>query len=890
MINLNSKIGLFKSEVLNQEFDNIIESDGPLSYIINNYGNIPAKGGTKYPQYKDTNYLIHVLNTMYIAGILFEQDLLSRNVDLEKNRKYVKLLLCGSIMHDFNKLEGDGIWQAHEYIELINNKEQILRKIITPYFTNYNIESIFNELQYIILNVENNGKDSVNDMPIEDKKTLYFLSGFIQKGDSISSEMSKNSPDIEIMNQVITRLKNENGEFNNFNFIIFQKIPQTLLRNMIMLYTENYLNSNKANIVLKSPDWIIFNGSYDSTSLENYLILELEKSVNSLESIVKSYPPSSNQVSLEFGEKIDVTPEFLDKFIDFYGERLLLYQKIMNIDKKFDIINLLKSWNYDISNNNKVSYYISTDDEADDDLNIKSMYVKNAILKRMELELDDDADISDEIEILNKNGVIIEQIEAITRKTLISLAFSYLHKDDIKTTYADIAGRVSNLINQRYVESRKDSMQGNVYRELLEDVLLMNLRIEDSIDSKENLCIQCGGSNNTKNLTRINSFGIKATSGTGIKVSAIEYNKYDGKICSKCELENRMRQQKFEPTNNLCIQVYIGDFIPPVNLLSIVKQLKIALDNKNFTKISLNNDYFLELGGRRRIEIIDYHNLSFIDKPESMIEEFDLLFKTLKTISVTGIKVRLTPMFISGGTFYYTFKWDSAPSWVKDFGLDELRIDEIDKGIYILKTIEKLAYLGRGYKDIPKIVTSIIQEKMNVYSIIWNSISTLQNKKDKIDSIFNGDSNYAGLAKYEEMYINMEEKNFIEKLADIACYIDNSPPKSNNDNTWAIRLAFEVYSENYLDKNNENNKDYTDIQQKISGRLLEIAARRNQSTSKANKEGCVDFGKTFIEGIIKTYNGLPSQVIRRDIIAQFALLFNIKKWAQMSKNKGEKNE
>ena len=73
MINFNSKIGLFKSEVLNQEFDNIIESDGPLSYIINNYGNIPAKGGTKYPQYKDTNYLIHVLNTMYIAGILFEQ-------------------------------------------------------------------------------------------------------------------------------------------------------------------------------------------------------------------------------------------------------------------------------------------------------------------------------------------------------------------------------------------------------------------------------------------------------------------------------------------------------------------------------------------------------------------------------------------------------------------------------------------------------------------------------------------------------------------------------------------------------------------------------------------------------------------------------------------------
>ena len=136
----------------------------------------------------------------------------------------------------------------------------------------------------------------------------------------------------------------------------------------------------------------------------------------------------------------------------------------------------------------------------------------------------------------------------------------------------------------------------------------------------------------------------------------------------------------------------------------------------------------------------------------------------------------------------------------------------------------------------------------------------------------------------------MDEKDFVEKLADIACYIDNSAPKSNNDNTWAIRLAFEVYSENYLDKDRENNKDYRDIKQKIAGRLLEIAGRRNQIISKANKEGCVDFGNIFMEGIINTYGGLPSQTIRRDIIAQFALLYNIKKWEQVKKNKGEKNE
>ena len=890
MINLRTKKELFKSDELNQEFDNIINSDGPLAYIINNYANIPAKGGTAYPKYKDTNYFIHVLNTMYIAGTLFEQDLLSRNVDFEKNRIYIKLLLCGAIIHDFNKLEGEGKWQAHEYIELIKNKEQVLIKIITPYFNNYNIETIFRELQYIILNVENNGKDSVNEMQIDDKENLYFLARFIQRGDSISSKMSLNHMDIDIMNGIVKELKNENSVFNNFNSIIFQKIPQTLLRNMIMWHTENYLTSYGADIVLKAPDWIIYNGSYDINSLETYLVGKLEESLKNPDNLVKSYPPSSNQINLSFGEKINVTPDFLEKFMDFHGERLLLYQNIAQLDSNFHVLNLLKSWNFDISNNNKVRYYVGNDDELDTDINIKSMYIKSAVLKRMELELAIDSNIDNEIDLLNKSGVAINEIEGITRKTLIGLAFSYLHREDIKTTYLNIINRVSSLINKKYGGTRHAIGEENVYKELIEDVLLVNLNIEDKIDSKENLCIQCGRSSNTKNLTRINSFGIKATSGTGIKVSAIEYNKYDGKICDKCELENRMRQQKFEPTNNLCIQVYIGDFLPPVNLLSIVKQYKIALESKNFTNISIDKDYFLELGGKRKIEIMDYHNLSFIDRPETIIEEFDLIFKTLKTINTTGIKVRLTPLFVSGGTFYYTFKWDSAPSWVKDFGLDELRIDEINWGLYVLRTVEKLASLGRGYKGIPEILSSIIQNRMNVYSIIWNGISEVQNKTSKIASILNGDNDYAGLVKYEEVYISMEEKNFVEKLADIACYIDNSPPKSNNDNTWTIRLAFEVYSENYLDKNKRNNENYTDIQQKIAGRLLEIASRRNQSTSRANKESCMNFGNIFIEGIINTYSGLPSQVIKRDIIAQFALLYNLKKWEQITKNKGEKNE
>ena len=897
MINLNSKRDIFKSKEFNREFDRLIVSDGPLSYILNRYPNIPAKGGIKFPEYKDTSYFIHVINTLYIGGIMLERDLMHRNVDLSQFNKYIKLFFAAAIAHDFNKLEGNGTWKSDDYIQLLNNKQQVLLKIILPYFGEYNINEITEDLKYIILNVENGSKDSVNEVDISDKKDLYYLTRFISKGDSISSIMSKNKPDLEIMNEIKGNLENENYIFNNMNSITFQKIPQILLRNVIIRYVEDYLSKN-GDIILKSPDWIIFENvenDLKQEKLKDYLIEKLNALNNDIDNILKSYPPSNNQINISFGEKISVTPEVLVKFMDEYKERLLLYQKINELDKQYNIFNVLKSWKFDILDVNKVKYYAGIDDFQDEDINIKSMYVRTAILRRMELDHDKTINTDSESNELIKNGVPITKIESITKKTLLSLAFSFIHRSDIVNTYNQALSKVSDLINTYYKNNSDLKNHDEFYGEIVDRILSLDIRIKTDIGSKEDLCIQCGGVYHNRNLSRINSFGIKATSGTGTKISVLEYNdKYNGKICSVCGLENSLRQQNFEETNTQCIQMYIGDFLPPVDLISILKNFENTLKEKNITGVLMNEKdkvYQLEIGSKRKIAVMDYHNIAFINKPKDSLEEFDLLYKTLRIVKETGMKIKLSTLFISGGTFYNTFKWDSPPSWVKDLKLDELRIDQIDYSIYILRTIEVLGSLGRGYKDIPGILSKIIQNKMNIYSIIWNNISTLENKGSKIDDLLMGNDNFPGIKKYEEMFVNMKEINFVEKLAEIACNIDNDGPKSNNDNTWMIRTAFEVYGENYLDKNKKINYNNTaDVAEKISGKLWEISMRRNKGSSEKNKNSCVDFGSTFIEGISEVYGKMPKQAIRRDIISQFALLYNIKKWKEIKNKKGEKNE
>ena len=885
MINYNIP-KLFKSKEFNQAFHDLFSDSGPMTYIIRNYPLMPAKGGTKWPQYKDTTYMVHVINTAYIGGLILENKLKERNVKLENYTEYIKLFFASAILHDFNKLMPNNIWMPRDYLELLNNKKQAILKIYSPYIRGD--ENIFEEIEYIILNVENQSKDIVNNFNIEEdkKKILMLLADTISDGDKISSKMSLESDDFSIGYTILDDLKN-NG-LVNVSIMDFQPAHQSLLRNYIMRYTCDYF---KDDAIIKSPNWIILNreiGNEEKIKLKAYLIDKLKPLTSDYNKIASNYRPSSNQINTTFADEINVTPEFLIVFMNLWGSALLLYQKLDKLNQAFHISDMFKLWGFDVSKDGKIKYVEDNDNAIDEDINLKSTYVKTAILRRIELDNVTSVNIENEIQLLQDSGIDVKAIDTITFKTIISAAYCYINKEHIKSTFQDTITRVSSILNQNAVK-RDDS---SIYSSLIDRILSDEIIINKDIRGKEENCIQCGEYFNNMNLTRINSFGINATSGTGLKVSVLEYSdRYNGKICSLCTLENKIRTQNYSKTSTLCIQTYIGDYIPFIDISDILQNyesLRVANNSEESYK-GISQNYLIKLSNKLSIPIINYHNITFLDigdkdPRKSIISQFYFLRDLIKIISETGIKLKISTMFESEDTFYYTFKWESAPSWIRDYGLDELRIDQIIYAQYFLDMLGKLAQLDRGYKDIPSVISKLEQQKMNIYQIIWNSATKKPSLMFRIGEIMRN------IKQFEVVNIEEREREDMEELVDISLPIDkNAKMKSNSDYSWIIRTAFTVYERNSRDKKGKINNDKLDIEQKIAGILNETANRRNCQSSKEVQDACLSFAQKFMEIMESTYNGMPSQSIKRDIIAQFALLYNIEKWNKIKEYASRKN-
>ena len=106
-----------------------------------------------------------------------------------------------------------------------------------------------------------------------------------------------------------------------------------------------------------------------------------------------------------------------------------------------------------------------------------------------------------------------------------------------------------------------------------------------------------------------------------------------------------------------------------------------------------------------------------------------------------------------------------------------------------------------------------------------------------------------------------------------ACKILNVPPKTNNDNTWMIRTALDV-----LQRNESAERD--DKITRCAGRLLEIADRKDSFKTSIRSEACKSFSENLVILLEESFekNGkVPASAWRKDIIAQFALMYNQQK-------------
>ncbi|MBE0524127.1 MAG: hypothetical protein IBX40_07335 [Methanosarcinales archaeon] len=861
---------------------------GPLAIILRNYPLAIAKGGSKHKEFPDQTYFTHIVNGLVLGGRMLENELLNTFGTEEKlpNNivEWVRLYFAAFTLHDINKLETN-----KTLIDTVNNEWNKYSVIVAPFLSSIGEpETWSDDLKYLILSTEEGTRDHANLLNTRrNRQELEKISNYMKFSDRIGSIKSTSSLQIyHEIKKIFEDFTKENGR--NLHVVMFADVPQTMLRVKASISFSKALEKNERYIVLKTPDSIIFEGSPINQDIIDQSILDLNQSlVIDTESLVKLYPPSSNSIKSDFAKKVKVTSGVIDIFIDCWLGRLLFWSgkewrqnhtDFSVIMRKYGVIFERKAESMEATYNLKVPEKTS-DEESAENNNLRylsKLIVANRVA--LELEILNSNDSRTDTWLLENNiQNSSEYIDTIQGKTLSAIAFAIL--DGLKEpgiAYNQIIEQIASKFEEKYPnkdnEDTRDFFTSIIYYGS-SDIDLLTGVCNDNIDKKE-MCLQCGAPSEI-GLEASLVFGYGATSGTGRKVTKLKDDaRFKGRICKWCELENRIRKDEFKEIKKegIVIQAHLGDYLVPINIHDVIESLKTK-DTDTIDKIS-GKAKFTKFGKSHQL---DHHTVVFQENPGNRKEQFYFLFQLLETfINDTGIKVHITPLQGAPRIRPEQFSWENAPGWVKSLNMNSLRIDEIPRAIEELRFIRQIASLRKGSDDIPKVLAAITLHPMRIFSLIYSfandglgaKLFRIQEDINKFIKIYNKEVN--------EMRMNA--------IVGEACKIWNHAPESNNDHTWMIRTALDVLQRN-------ESADREDKITRCAGRLLEIAARSDYFNKMQGTEACKSFSDNLVLLLEESFekNGkVPASSWRKDIIAQFALMYNQQKWAEVMARKAEK--
>ena len=903
---------IFDSELMNDCYKDLFyprsrqeESTerGPLRVILEDYLVVPAKGGSanKLKEWSDTTYFTHVLNSMVISGKLLDFKLTKQystnSGNVKELEKYIRLFFASVAMHDADKLFLEGIEGANNLAAVLEKNKQDIIKICSYYLASLGLPSEWwNDLSYLILRDENRSMDYANTIQTRlDRTQLATISQYVSLGDHVGGVKADNTASIfsKIKEQLLPYLKSLDEQIN---LIQFSDLPQILLMERLRTIFDQFLIDNNRHVLASFPDAIAYLGKpiddFEYHKIYEKFSEEIGGTKDYIKSLLDNFAPSGNSIRLDFSKEIEVTPEVINTYIEKFKGRLLIWQgerwKASNpdFDAKAKVIGVpIKKGD----KNGKPFFYIDlpeeTAEEADKDIEKERLMGLIACAQRVLYACDDTIDLpktrEDELSHEFFGKEIFVNADILQRKTIDAISHAALFKeaplDLAKKEYDRICNAISSVLLPRFERAKVID-----YSEFFNRAIGNNFLIQDTPD-KASMCVYCGIFAETP-LKEENSFGIKATSGTGRKITVLKYdeNKFNGKICKYCLRENTLRRSEIGKENEaLCLHVHLGDYYVPVNLDNIINSLKDVSSKIGDIKIEYEEEgktsrkAILRVGKRSKKDL-GYHMIAFISKPGKRVEEFYRLYNLLDFMLKTGVKIRLTSLISSKRIFKPMFEWDNAPSWVKNLKMNEIRIDQLESVNRELKLMYDISRISGSKNALAWVIHDVNRGKRGIFQILWRSI--LSNSGDA--SLIRYPKVKEGVEWYMEKYEKEINKAGMEKVVDEACGVSTKGPTSNNDNTWIIREAMKVYLK--YPKNSDK-----DLKEKIAGKIWDYANRQKYS-GKETQMHCLGFSDAFVDLMRSEFKQrIPGNDYRKDLISQFALMYNIEKWKRIKNRKGE---
>lgn len=862
---------------------------GPLAYILHKFPLAIAKGGSKHKEFPDQTYFTHIVNGLVLGGRMLENELLDRFGTEEKLPKniaeWVRLYFAAFTLHDINKLETN-----KTLIDTVTNEWNKYSIIVAPFLSSIGEpETWSDDLKYLILSTEEGTRDHANLLNTKrNRQELEKISRYMKFSDRIGSIKSTSSMKIfHEIKKIFEDFTKESGR--NLHVVMFADVPQTMLRIKASLSLLNVLENNGRYVVLKTPDAIIFEGSPITQEIIDQSILDLNQSLkpeNNIKELIELYEPSSNKIKYNFAKKVMLTSDIVDIFIDRWMGKLLFWQGTLWRRNHTDFPVIMREYKifFDKKAESIDATYIlkppekTSDEESEEILNqryLAKLIIANCVaidLKAISME---DARINEWL-LANKILYASEDIETLLKKTLSAIALAILDgSKEPGTVYSQVIEKIAAKLEinnpQKDITDTGEFVSSIIYYGS-SDINPLKGICDENIDKKE-MCLQCGAPSE-RGLEASLVFGYGATSGTGRKVTKLKDDeRFKGRICKWCELENNLRKNEFKDiSKGIVIQAHLGDYFVPINIQYVIDSLKTK-DTDTIDKIS-GKAIFTKFGGSHQL---DHHTVVFQENPGNRIGQFYFLFQLLENfINETGIKVHVTPLQGAPRIRSEQFSWENAPGWVKSLNMNSLRIDEIPRAIEELRFIKQVASLRKGSDDIPKVLAAITLHPMRIFSLIYNFANDdMRAKLPRIKEDVN---------KFIKIYTKEVNEMRMNIIVGEACKILNHAPESNNDHTWMIRTSLDV-----LQRNESADRD--DKITRCAGRLLEIAKRSEHFNNLSGTEACKSFSENLVLLLEESFekNGkVPASAWRKDIIAQFALMYNQQKWAEVKARKAEK--
>jgi hypothetical protein len=893
--------------------DSVALEKGPLRIILDDYLLIPGKGGSKekLKEWPDVTYFTHVLNGIVISGKILEKMYFLRvSESFSDSEKYVRLFFASIALHDSDKLFQEGEYGANNLDEVLKKNKQEIIKILSYYLRSLGSPvDWWDDLAFLILRNESRTFDYANSIRTKmDRSQLETIGKFVKLGDQtggIKSDLSRTI--FNEMKKFLDPYLKDLGE--NINIIQFSDLPQTLILDKLYQNFQNFLNKSDRDVVAYLPDAIVYTGlelnEDEYENIRNSFANEMEpNNKEKIDMVLGNFAPSGNSIRLDFSRNVEPSKTIIQTYIEKFAGRLLIWQGEDWKKSNSDFDTKVRSLGVSLSRtqkNGKLSFHLNvqenSDEESDEDTQKKRLLGLITCAQRVlytsmkSKEIDTSKEHEFAIRIFGEK--IFDMADALQTKTIESISFACSLEnrslDELRNEYERICKEISENLKPNF-----DKRNMINYNEFFNRAIGKELLSQDPPD-KADTCVYCGIFANIP-LKEENAFGIKPTAGTGKKITVLKYdeNKFNGKICGCCIKENELRSSKIGKLKEaLCTHIYMGDYYVPVSPENIVESLKNAMDTGGTlsfanTRTNEGKDKIVFRVGRRLDTDLGYHMVAITSKPgnktnnKNKVEEFRRLKSTLEFVAKTGMKVRLTPLISSKRIFYPMFEWDNAPSWAVNLEMDKVRIDRLEIVRRELELMLNISIIDRSDSSLSRVIIEMNRSRRGIFSILWRYLSK--------------ESNYIDLRKYpktmEGVVWYMEEfkkelnKSWMDKVVDEACGISQNGPKSNNDNTWMIRESMKLYIKYF-------NHDDEDLKEKISGTIWNYASRESKYAGKETEQHCVGFAEAFV-GLMRSEfkQKMPGNDRRKDLIYQFALMYNMEKWRRIQKKRkdGEKDE